>query len=371
MIPPKGPFPDSFDEATDADTLPVDEDTDGRLLNAAIGEHRGLVNPGAMPYRDSKSTTFGLNYFDEVNPSAHLKEIRESGVAIYNIGHWNNWLITGSTHGFVNFSNPKKLALTNTSMGTNDVSGGKAGFDISIEHLRWFDYWLKGIDNGIMDEPLVFYEVANTGERRQADQWPPTAKEKSLYLGQGVLSSTPPQEGEMSFKVDYALTREDRAVKGLQFTSDPFSDDCLLIGHAQADLTVETTAEDGDLLAYIQDIAPDGTVRDVTEGRLRASHRAEHKSPFDNLGLPWHRTYNADILPMKPGKAERLRFSFLPVAWKIETGHSLRLLITGAIPQRSAGLDLFNETPRQDPVPTQTVKLGVSRLILPFEGKAQ
>jgi len=110
-------------------------------------------------------------------------------------------------------------------------------------------------------------------------------------------------------------------------------------------------------------------VTEVTEGRIRASQRVEHTPPFDNLGLPWHRANKSDIKPMVPRETARVRFSFLPIAWEVKRGHRLRLVVTGAIPQRSAGLDMMNSTPRQEPAPVQSIILGSSRLILPVAAR--
>ena len=61
------------------------------------------------------------------------------------------------------------------------------------EAMRWFDYWLKGKDNGIMDEPPVRYyvmgDVSNTqapgNEWRTALAWPVPAKPTSFFLKPG------------------------------------------------------------------------------------------------------------------------------------------------------------------------------------------
>jgi predicted acyl esterase len=54
------------------------------------------------------------------------------------------------------------------------------------ELLRWYDYWLKGIENGIMDEPPVKYIVRPSGEIRWTSKWPiPDVRYRELYLGAG------------------------------------------------------------------------------------------------------------------------------------------------------------------------------------------
>ena len=368
MVPPEGPLFDGFDESVDAATVPVDEDADGKMLRAAIEEHRRNKTAGAMPYRDSVSAGLGVDFYSEVNPSAHLKEIGQWGGAIYLLGRWGNWLSPGATSGFANYTNPKKLTLLPGFGMPGAAPAQKSSFDTVTEHRRWFDHWLKGIDNGVMKEPAVFYEVANTGERKQSAKWHVGVARQELYLDEGhLVANAPRKEGTVSFPVKYDITRETRDASGLQFLSMEFPDHRLIAGNIEADFRVSTSGSDGDLIAYLQDIAPDGAVTEVTEGRIRASQRKEDAPPFNTLGLPWHRANQGDITPMTPGKMEQLRFSFLPIAWEVKKGHRLRLVVTGAIPQRSAGLDMMNATPRQDPPPVQTIALGASRLILPVQ----
>src|SRR5258705_8433968 len=58
------------------------------------------------------------------------------------------------------------------------------------EALRWFDYWLKGVDNGIMDEPPIRCFIPPTGEWKNLNDWPPAeARWTTFYLHKdGILS---------------------------------------------------------------------------------------------------------------------------------------------------------------------------------------
>jgi uncharacterized protein len=105
MIPPNGPFYDIGNVESDLQTEPVDGDEDRALLKAAVEEHRKNSYPGAMPFRDSISPKLGVDYYREINPSDHLPEIERSGVAIYHLGNWDNWLRKGSILGFANLKN--------------------------------------------------------------------------------------------------------------------------------------------------------------------------------------------------------------------------------------------------------------------------
>ena len=70
---------------------------------------------------------------------------------------------------------------------------------ISFDTLRWFDYWLKGIENKIMEEPLITFFITGTRKWRTGTEWPlPETRWAPLYLHlKGVLSDREscPNEG--------------------------------------------------------------------------------------------------------------------------------------------------------------------------------
>ena len=71
--------------------------------------------------------------------------------------------------------------------------------------FTWFDYWLKGIDTGIMDEPPIYYYHIGSQKWRYTDLWPPPSVEyKQYYLhSDGVLSTNAPSSGEPSLSYVY------------------------------------------------------------------------------------------------------------------------------------------------------------------------
>jgi predicted acyl esterase len=72
----------------------------------------------------------------------------------------------------------------------------------------------------------------------------------------------------------------------------PLIADIQVTGHPTINLWVSSSATDGDFIATIQDVAPDGTATSYNvNGRIRASLRKLQKAPYNNLGLPWHGFY--------------------------------------------------------------------------------
>lgn len=124
-------------------------------------------------------------------------------------------------------------------------------------------------------------------------------------------------------------------------------------GHSVVSLQVSTTAANGDVFAYLEEISTDGEVAIRAHGRLRASHRRLGTPAYDYLGLPWHGSFREDYLPMEPGVPAGLRFDQLPTSTIVQRGARLRLLITGADPRQRHFM-------RTDPPPVVTLHLGGS-----------
>lgn len=88
------------------------------------------------------------------------------------------------------------------------------------------------------------------------------------------------------------------------------------------------------VFVYLEDLAPDGTATVVTEGRLKASLRATQRPPYDFLGLPWHRSLEADHEPLRAGEPVPLHFDLLPLSHVFKAGHRLRVVVSGNDPRQ-------------------------------------
>ena len=357
MAPAKGTrtMAMSSREARDAVAVPVDADTDRSLLKKAIAEHEGTVeNPGYTPYRDSFAEAItdksSQPWWLKSSPHTYLDKINSSGIAMYLAANWDEGPTKhGAFFTFNNVTRPAKLIV-----GPEGHCGWLAvekntGFDITVEEHRFFDYWLKGIDNGIMDEDPVYYYTYNApagSEWRSASQWPlPGEKRTRYYLGEGSLSKAEPtginQKDETTVSYDLA-PRGKMPTGGLIYETAPLKTDLQVTGHPTINLWVSSTATDGDFIAAIQDAGPEGTVKSYNiHGQLRASLRKLKKPPYNNLGLPWHRCFKEDVTPLVPGQPAKLEFDILPISMVFKAGHRIRLVINFA----------DRTTPRLDPAP--------------------
>jgi predicted acyl esterase len=334
---------------------PVDADPDKSQLMAAHAEHaNGVDNLGYLPFRDSKDEHTHGPWWQDSSPHTHIDAINQSGIAVYLAANWDEATTKqGAFYTFNNLTTPKKLIVgPGTHCAWTSVMK-TTGFDITIEELRFFDYWLKGIQNGVMDEPPVTYYEYNAPEGqewRTSDQWPlADAKPRQFYFGARLLGVVPASnaKGSDSKLVEYDVTPDNMLDKGLVYQSPALSVDYHIIGHPVADLWVSSTATDGDFIVTLQDLSPDGTaVSYNTQGRLRASHRKLADAPYNALGLPWHPSNESDVQPLTPNEPAELKIELLPIAMNVKAGHSLRLIVTFAAEPA---------TPKLDPAPTVSI----------------
>jgi putative CocE/NonD family hydrolase len=340
----------------DMDQEPVDGDEDKVLLRQAAEEHQRMAPLydlwAGMPYRNSYSPLVASPFWQEGSSANYADQIRESGVAVYIMGGWFDEL---RDQGFIAQANipGSRIVMGPWKHCMND------GFPLFEEIHRFFDHELKGMDAGIAASDPIHYFVMNGdgGRWESAGQWPPAeTKDMSLYFSaNATLESKPPQDGAqpLAFEVMYEIECPETGDgqlnwgpfaqpcfvegAGVSFTRAAFDEDTEVTGHPVADVWVSAEAPDANVFAYLEDVAPDGTVTSITEGRLKASVRATHEAPWEMPGdIPWHRAFEEDANSLEPGKPVRLTFDFLPTSWVFRAGHRPQVTITGADPRERA-----------------------------------
>ena len=181
--------------------------------------------------------------------------------------------------------------------------------DINGVLLRWFDYWLKGIPNGVTDEPRVRIFVMGDNVWRDEEDWPPERAETvSYYLrsggsansanGDGWLSRDPPL-GEEPDNFEYdpdnpvptcggrllrnAGPRDQSAVEArndvLVYTGPVEPQDVEVSGKVSVTLFARSSACDTDFTAKLVDVWPDGKAYIIADGIVRARFRASENAP--------------------------------------------------------------------------------------------
>jgi predicted acyl esterase len=323
----------------DRSAVAVDGPDGEAELAKAIASHAGnFDSPGQLPYRDSVSSTVGIPWWMVTNPSAHLDALKRPGMGVMVTANWDE---AGTRHGA--FSTLRNLPAGQVKMivgpgahcGWN-VALRDAGMDIDVEQLRFFDYWLKGVQNGVMQEDPVTYYTYNGPQGRQwqtARTWPPQSRQTSYFLAAKALGTDKPaksgtQSAPMVSSVRISSISVTTGEGSVSYETQPLRSDTEVTGDPVVSLWISTAAADADVVAKIEDVAPDGKATSYQMlGGLRASVRKLGTAPYDNRGLPWHPARQADVQPLKAGETVELKFALLPMSYVFKAGHRIRLTL--------------------------------------------
>ncbi len=192
--------------------------------------------------------------------------------------------------------------------------------------LRWYDYWLRGQDNGITSEDPIKIFVMGKNEWRTEKKWPPARiRYTNYYLhsgghantssGDGALGTTLPQEeppdrftydpvdpapsigGTSIYGDAVAGPKDQREVEGredvLVYTTPALEEDVEVTGPVRLVLYASSSARDTDFSATLVDVYPDGKAINLRTGTVRARFRDSFAEPsFLDAG----QIYEFDIL---------------------------------------------------------------------------
>jgi len=274
-------------------------------------------------------------WWDEVKARAQFDRIT---VPLYSSGNWEGWNhhMRGNIDGFVRSASTVKKLQMHTG-GHTDAFYADEG---KHELLRWYDYWLKGIDTGIMDEPPVKLCI-RTGEEacawRFENEWPLARTQYTKYYltaeKAGVVenaihdvrlsTSAPRREAALSYASGpEAYRRANRRLPTISFTTEPLAADVEITGHINLVMWVSSETDDMDVFAYLRKINPDGSVVTATRGILQASHRKldpELSTPY----RPYH-THD-EIQKLVPGEVVPIEVEIWATSMVFEAGSRIRL----------------------------------------------
>ena len=230
--------------------------------------------------------------------------------------------------------------------------GPEAQIDLDGYITRWFDHFLKGIDNGVTDDPPVYVFVMGPNRWYAEEDWPlPQTVWTDLYLsgggqanssrGDGVLSWEPPatgnsdtytydpndptpspygDHGHIQGAVDASESalRDDVLVYQTQVLTEPLE----VTGPIEATLYASTSARDTDWMVRLVDVGPDGSAMLLAEGIMRARHRDP-----DNEG----RFNSTKLSEIEPDEVYRYTLGFWRVTGNVfDVGHKIRVEISSS-----------------------------------------
>jgi uncharacterized protein len=223
--------------------------------------------------------------------------------------------------------------------------GPQAELDLTAQIIRWFDHWLKGLDNGVAEESAVrYFCMGKSGGWRSAATWPPeNGSQKTYHLhsagdaqradGGGYLHERAPAGKEPAdlyvydprdpvptlWTPDHFTVPADR--RALECRSDilyyqtaPLQEEIEVVGYPEAVLYAASSAPDTDFFARLVDEDPQGRALEICYGMVRARHRHS----FDEEEL------------LVPGEVVEYRIKLGATACRFAKGHRIRLEITSS-----------------------------------------
>lgn len=381
------------------DQEPADDEERGlEWVEATFSENGPCTAVGLSVVAQAADARADYNAFwDERDYLKDARAVRASVFVVHGLNDYNvkpnqfgQWWEALARRGV-----PRKIWLSQT--GHVDPFDFRRAAWVETLH-RWFDHWLYGIDNGIMDEPRATLERAPglwVGER----DWPaPGARPVRLFLGDGVLARARPKEGTASFSDDARRGGEDLAAdpgsddpNRLVFLSPRLKAPVRLSGTPEVSLAASLDRPDANLTALIVDYPPAGETiertaydsggegvrtleRETCWGQSSAADDACYRATepvtaevaYEVVTRAWldvrHRDSLREGAPAIPGELYRFNWELFPDDYVFAPGHRIGVVIAGSdadftVPDPSGA--------------TVTVRLGDSHVVLPVAGGAR
>lgn len=321
---------------------------------AARGSMRGAEKEYALAVAHPNYDAF---WRERTVQAEDLEQIARRGVAVFLTSGWDSYLL-GSTRSYewLKVGSPgKRLKMFigpwahGTFMSPLPPLAGPAvlpytGFEYG---LMWLDRWLKGVLNGVDEEPPVLIYVQGPNEWRFESDWPlPDARWVRLYLrdlvsgtgaglNDGTLGAQPPDgdrrvayyyspEGPYNpaAVTGYSRPRIDKSAyeaHGLAWTSEPLAVPTELTGHPRICFWCSLSVTDTDFVVEMADVGPDeGGVRlqslQVTRGYLNAMRYFSRSDPQ----------------PLEPNRPYRFELDLYPTSYVFPVGHRIRITLQGS-----------------------------------------
>jgi uncharacterized protein len=294
-------------------------------------------------------------YWADEDCSRHFDKMN---VPCFTVGSWFDFMCVGSIDSYVgrqhkggpNSRGTQQLILgpwlhgrfKDTNKANDMTFPQNAKFALEAHMLRWFEHYLKGVDNGVEREPTVrYYTMGAVGEKnavgnvwRTAADWPVAATETPYFLHEGgKLAPVAPtvENSATTFRADPLQpnripaggfpgakdAREfEKQAEVRTFTSAVLSEPVEWTGKVRAELFVASSARDTDFIVRVSDVYPDGRSMLLMDYLRRARYRDG---------------YDKEIM-LEPDKTARVAFDVGWTSQVFQRGHRIRITVasTGA-----------------------------------------
>lgn len=254
-------------------------------------------------------------------------------VPFLSAGNWggSSLHLRGNVEGFVRAASSQKWLEIH---GLEHWTEFYTDYGIALQK-RFFDCFLKGVDNGWKNQPRVMLRVRTADEKfidRNEDEWPiARTRWTRAYLDTSALALS-----------DQPLAREGRICfealdsAGVTFATPPLEHETEITGPVAAKLFVSSSTADADLFLVLRVFRPDGSEvvfkgavdphTPVGHGWLRASHRKLDPA-LSTEYRPYH-THD-EIQPLTPGEICELDIEIWPTSIVVPAGYRIALTVRG------------------------------------------
>ncbi len=263
------------------------------------------------------------------------------------------------------------------------------------EALRWWDQHLKGIDTGVMDDPMIRAWMQDAAEPTPVYSerpghwigfggWLAEAEETVLYVthdglrdkadGVSITISSPETTGwtaqswcAYGVTADGPLDQNGEAGLATLFETEPLDGEVEIFGHPRLDLNVASDVPQANLAAVLSMVAPDGRASFITHGVLNLTHRNSHAEPEPMPERPVSAEVQLNVIGQTIPAGYRLRLALSSAYWPIlwPSASKATLTITDARltlphPPEDAELNLptFSDPEGAQPAPIESLAVG-------------
>ena len=264
-----------------------------------------------------------LNYLNHPTPVHNgLADIK---VPMYIGACWNNDIYCWAT--FECFRLSTQIPKEHKKLMIFPPMNASRPFNwFSDEDVRWTEYWGAGVDNGIMDEPLVKIFTMGINKWKFENEWPlARTKYTKYYLQPGGGLSTDPVAGkpEPESFIQQAPYM-DATVFCLRYATAPFDKDTEVTGHSKFCFDAAIDIDDTNWLIDVVDVSPKNERHLIGSGYLKAKFNTiDEEKSLDYY--PCHK--RQEPIPIVPNEINRYEIAIMPTSNVFQKGHRMELII--------------------------------------------
>lgn len=236
---------------------------------------------------------------------------------------------------------PKKAIVGPWNHTFPHMSSPPPSIEWREEAVKWFDYWLKGVDNGIMEEPQMAAFIRDghgpgvpdeiLGHWKAVAQWPPADQKKKTWFLQEQQKLSDKQDSVIAFNSlsykassgieasgsvmwwgDWSPDIKPSEEHSLVYETEPLTEDITILGFPKLHFNVAVSQGQAHFISRLSNVSPENEVTLITGAGLNGSHRNSSKHPERLI----------------PNKLHPLDIEMHFTSWTFKKGHRIRVSLS-------------------------------------------